>query len=132
MRACGIACIVAAIAAVVSVPAPAATTPTRSTGRVAVAPDRSAPAEQLVVVVLHAPSERQQLPAVRGELDLARAAIEELDVELLLEPADLLAERRRRDAQSLRGATEVQLLGEHAEIADHVDRHIHARILASG
>ena len=130
MRACGIACIVAAIAAVVRLPAPAATTPTRSTGRLPVALHRAAPAEQLVVVVLHAPSEGQQLASEAGELDLARAAIEELDVELLLEPADLLTQRGGRDAQPFRGATEVQLLGEHAEIADHVDRHIHARILA--
>ena len=62
--------------------------------RVAVATDRSAPAEQLIVVVLHAAGERKQLAPVGGELDLARAAIEELDVELLLEPADLLTQRR--------------------------------------
>ena len=82
------------------------------------------------MVVLHATREGQQLAAVRRELDLARAAIEELDVELLLEPADLLTQRGRRDAQPFRGATEVQLLGEHAEIADHVDRHIHGSDLS--
>ncbi len=92
---------------------------------------RTAPAEQLVVVVLHAPGEGQKLPAVGGQLDLAGAPVEQLHVELLLEATDLLAERRRRDAEALRGPSEVQLLGEHAEVPDHVDRHIHARILAS-
>ena len=84
------------------------------------------------MVVLHASCEREQVAAVGRELDLARAAVEELDVELLLEPADLLTQRRRRDAQSFGGATEVQLLGEHTEVADHLDRDIHAPILVSG
>ena len=100
--------------------------------RLLIALQGSPPGEQLVVVVLHAPCERQQLAAVPGELDLARAPIEELDVELLLEAADLLAQRRRGDAQPLRRAAEVQLLGEHAEIADDMYRDIHARILVRG
>ena len=84
------------------------------------------------MVVLHPPGERKQLPPVRGQLHLPGAAIEELDVELLLEAADLLTQRWGSDAQPLGGATEVQLLGEHTEIADHVDRNIHAPILVSG
>ena len=92
MRACGIACIVAAIAAVVRLPAPAATTPTRSTGASRSRLIDRPHAEQLIVVVLHAPGERQQLTTVGRELDLARTAIEQLDVELLLEPTDLLTQ----------------------------------------
>ena len=84
------------------------------------------------MVVLHASGERQKLATVSGELDLPGTPIEQLHVELLLESADLLTQRRGRDAQALRRATEVKLLGEDAEIADHVDRHIHAPILAAG
>ena len=59
---------------------------------IAVASDRPTPREQLIVVVLHAPGERQQLTTVGREFDLARTAIEQLDVELLLEPTDLLTQ----------------------------------------
>ena len=94
MRACGIACIVAAIAAVVRAARTGRDDADPQHRGVAVALDRSTPAEQLIVVVLHAPGEGQQLAAVGGQLDLARAAIEQLDVELLLEPTDLLTQRR--------------------------------------
>jgi hypothetical protein len=43
--------------------------------------------------------------------------VEELDAELPLELADLLAERRLRDLEALRRAAEVQLLGDGDEVA---------------
>ena len=42
--------------------------------------------------------------------------MEEADAEILLEPADLLAERRLRDVKALCGATEVQLFGDGDEV----------------
>ena len=118
------------MAEVVRLPGPGRHDPDSEHRALPVALQGAAPAEQLIVVVLDAPSEGQQLASEAGELDLPRTAIEELDVELLLETADLLTQRGGRDAQPFRGATEVQLFGENAEIADHVDRNIHARILA--
>ncbi len=82
------------------------------------------------MVILHATSERQKIATIGSELDLSGAPIEELHVELLLKSTDLLTQRGRRDGEPFGGAAEVQLFSEHAEITDHVDRDIHARILA--
>ena len=45
--------------------------------------------------------------------------------EPVLEPCDLLAEGRRGDAEPRCGPAEVQLLGEHAEVLEHRDGHVH-------
>jgi hypothetical protein len=52
----------------------------------------------------------QRLPG-RAQLDPARVPFEELNPELGLQAADLLRERRLRDVEPVRGATEVQFLG---------------------
>jgi hypothetical protein len=49
---------------------------------------------------------------------VAAAATKELDAEPLLEPLDLLAERRLGDAESRGRATEVQLFGDRDEVPE--------------
>ena len=55
--------------------------------------------------------------------DAALGAVEELDAELLLELADLLAYCRLRDVQALRRAAEVQLLGDGDEVPQVTEFH---------
>lgn len=57
----------------------------------------------------------QQLPPGRGEGDAAGLAPEQRVADLLLQPADLLAQRRLGDAEAGGGPAEVQFLGEHGE-----------------
>ena len=52
-----------------------------------------------------------------GQPHAAAGAIEQPGAELILQRADLLAERGLRDAESLRGAAEMHLLGNAQEIA---------------
>ncbi len=63
----------------------------------------------------------------RGQLDLALVAQQQRRADLLLELADLLAQRRLGHVQALRGTAEVQLLGDGDEVAQvaelHDDRH---------
>ena len=58
-----------------------------------------------------------------GELDAAVGAVEQHDVQLALELADLLAERGLRDAQARRGAAEMQLLRDGQEVAEVAELH---------
>ena len=53
----------------------------------------------------------------RGEPNVAGGAVEQRHPELTLEPADLLADRRLHDVQSLRRPPEAQLVGDGDEIA---------------
>jgi hypothetical protein len=53
--------------------------------------------------------------AGRGELDAARGAVEELDLQLGFEPPDLLRQWRLGHLQPLGGAAEVALLGDRDE-----------------
>jgi hypothetical protein len=53
---------------------------------------------------------RQHLPTRFGELHVVAGALEGLDPQLQLEPLDLLAQRRLRDAQPLSRAAEVELI----------------------
>ena len=62
------------------------------------------------------------------ELHAAMCAREELDAELDLELAHLLAHRRLGDVQPLGGAPEVQLLGHRHEVAQLAQ--IHRSIIA--
>jgi len=62
--------------------------------------------------------------ARRGQLDLALVAREQLRADLLLELADLLAERRLGHVQPLRRAAEVQLLGDGHEVAKVSEFHV--------
>ena len=64
----------------------------------------------------HVPRLLEQGGARDGELDAARAAVEELDPELLLESAHLLAYGGLRDVQPIGGAAEVQFLGDGDEV----------------
>src|SRR5581483_4715729 len=66
----------------------------------------------------------EQGPARFGQLDAARLAAEELHVELGLECADLLAERRLLDAQPLRRAGDVTRFGHGDEIAQMAKLHM--------
>ncbi|MDT7648582.1 MAG: hypothetical protein QOC75_5582 [Pseudonocardiales bacterium] len=52
-----------------------------------------------------------------GQPDVAGRAVEQLDAELALQPADLLADRGLNDGQPLGGPPEVQLLGHRDEVA---------------
>src|SRR5208282_2932050 len=53
-----------------------------------------------------------------GKLDAAARALEQLHPEFVFELADLLAERRLRHMQALRGAAEVQLFSDGDEVAE--------------
>jgi hypothetical protein len=64
----------------------------------------------------HVPPLLEQGGARDGELDAALAAVEELDPELLLEFAHLLAYCRLRDVKALRCPAEVQFLGDGDEV----------------
>ena len=59
----------------------------------------------------------------RGQLDLALVAQQQLRADLLLELADLLAQRRLGHVQALRRAAEVQLLGDGDEVAQVSELH---------
>src|SRR5262249_714604 len=59
----------------------------------------------------------EQRAAGLGQRDAARQPAEQLDVELALERADLLAERRLLDAEPLGRAGDVALLGDRQAIA---------------
>jgi hypothetical protein len=64
-----------------------------------------------------------------GELDRAPGPGEQRHAELPLQPADLLAQGRLRDVESLRRTPEVQLVGEHDERAQQARVAPHARSL---
>ena len=61
--------------------------------------------------------------AGRGQLDLALVAQQQRRADLLLELADLLAQRRLGHVQALRRAAEVQLLGDGDEVAQVAELH---------
>ena len=61
--------------------------------------------------------------AGRGQLDLALVAQQQRRADLLLELADLLAQRRLRHVQALGRAAEVQLLGDDDEVAQVAELH---------
>ena len=109
---------------VVSSPAPVATRPDAQ-HRPSAAPAFGAPVQHRLVRPAHLLGERQQLPPGLGQGDLPRGALEQPSADPILEPGDLLAERRRRDAEPRCGPAEVQLLGEHAEVLEHRDGHVH-------
>jgi enamine deaminase RidA (YjgF/YER057c/UK114 family) len=66
-------------------------------------------------LVERAPGGGQELVACRGEGDPAGSSGEQRMPDLRFQAADLLAERRLRDAQPLRRTSEVEFLGEHRE-----------------
>ena len=65
----------------------------------------------------------QERDAGVGEGDVAAGAGEQRDAELVLEAADRERQRRLRDREPLRGAAEVQLLGERGEVAEGAQLH---------
>ena len=67
----------------------------------------------------------QQCPAGRGQLDLARGADEQLRPDERLELPDLGAERLLGEVQALRGAGEVELLGDGGERTQVTQLHTH-------
>jgi hypothetical protein len=66
---------------------------------------------------------RQQTMTGRQELDPARGSTKERNAELMLETADLAAERGLRDVQATRCASDVSLFGDRHEIAQLVQAH---------
>jgi hypothetical protein len=58
-----------------------------------------------------------------GQAHRAARAVREHHAELVLEPADVAAERGLRDAEPYRGATEVQLGGQRLERAQVAQLH---------
>jgi hypothetical protein len=74
-------------------------------------------------VAQHAPRLLEEGAAGTREGDAALAAIEELDPELLLELADLLAHRRLGDVQTLRCLAKVQLLRDGDEVPQMPELH---------
>src|SRR4051794_31478973 len=71
----------------------------------------------------HAARLLEQRTARGGQRDAALRAVEEPDAELLLELADLLADRRLGDVEPLRGAAEVQLFGDGDEVPEMAEFH---------
>src|SRR5215472_6242735 len=61
--------------------------------------------------------------ALRRELDASTVALQELEPKLALEAANLLAERRLRDEQPLRGPREVELGGDGHEVPQMAQLH---------
>jgi hypothetical protein len=59
----------------------------------------------------------QELLSRSGNFHLAFRACEKLDAEIGFQRRDLLAERRLRYMQALRGPTEMQFLGDGDEVA---------------
>ena len=59
-----------------------------------------------------------------GQLDAARLAAEQLDLELGFERPDLLAERRLLDAEPLGGAGDMAFLGDRDEVAEVAQFHM--------
>ena len=59
----------------------------------------------------------QELGAGLGQFDAARQAQEQRRADLALQLLDLLAQRRLADTEPRGGAGEVQLVGDHGEIA---------------
>jgi hypothetical protein len=70
------------------------------------------------------PRFRQERPAGIGELYLSRGAQQKLHLDLFLQLADLLTERRLRDVEPLGRATEVELIGQRHEIAEVPKLHV--------
>jgi hypothetical protein len=66
---------------------------------------------------------REECPSGGRQLDAALRPIEQGDAELLLELADLLAQRRLRDSHPRGGAAEVQLLRDGEEVAQVPELH---------
>ena len=64
------------------------------------------------------PGPRQEHLARLGEPGALRGAVEQPGAELLLEAADLTAQRRLRDQQDGGGAAEVPLLGDNGESSE--------------
>ena len=64
---------------------------------------------------------RKEFPAGGGKRDRAGTPLEQRMSDLVLQPADLLAQRRLGDPQALRGPAEMQLLGENGERAQLVE-----------
>ena len=69
------------------------------------------------------PRPDQERLAGRGQLDLALVAQQQRRADLLLELADLLAQRRLGHVQALGRAAEVQLLGDDDEVAQVAELH---------
>ncbi len=106
--------------------APAGTsgeTPARSAPRLAGAELRDDALEPLDA--LHDAARLVEQDGARGrQLDPSRGADEQLDAQRGLERLDPLAQRRLRDVQALRGAREMQLLGDGDEVAE-VSEQVH-------
>jgi hypothetical protein len=66
----------------------------------------------------------QRRPSVR-QFDAARQATEQLDVEFLLQHANLLAERRLLHPQPLGGSRDVPFLSDRDEIPKMTELHSH-------
>lgn len=60
---------------------------------------------------------RQEHLTGLGETAALRGAVQEPGAQLLLQAPDLAAQGRLGDAQGLGGASEVQVLGDHGEVA---------------
>jgi hypothetical protein len=65
----------------------------------------------------------QQSMTAFGEPDRARRPVEQLDAELTLQAAHLLAHGRLDNVQALRGAPEVELLGHGDEVVELPEFH---------
>ena len=65
----------------------------------------------------HAPRVRQERLPDRRQRDAPARAVEELRADLVLEGADLLAQRRLRDEDARGGAAEVELVGDGDKVA---------------
>jgi hypothetical protein len=80
-------------------------------------------AQQLVELVEQRAAALEEARASGGDGHALRAAVEQLDPEGALEPADLARQRRLGEVEALRRAAEVPLLGDGDEGPEHLQVH---------
>src|SRR3954451_9931147 len=74
----------------------------------------------------------EQRPSGDGEHDAARRAVEQPHAELLLELADLLADRGLGDVEAIRRTAEVQLLRDRDEVPQVTEFHARSPSISLG
>jgi hypothetical protein len=68
----------------------------------------------------------EEAPAGLGGNERVRAAVDQVGAELLLERADLLAQRRPADVEARRGTTEVPFVDDRHQVPHEVQVEVHA------
>ena len=82
------------------------------------AADASRDVQRVLRVLQHGARGLVKHPTGRGELDAPRGPVKEGVADAAFQALNLLGQRRLRDVQPCGGATEMELLGQHDEIAE--------------